>query len=544
MRPMLATLVLMLSLTVHAQEGVRLALVVGINHYDRLSPLKGAVSDAHNMAAFLQASGYDYVWTLTDDAEIPSARPSLVNFQIHLDNVERLAEVQRVDELTLFFAGHGVQIGGENFLCFPEADLGSRRGMLSVDRELLPFLRRTPARLALTFLDACREDLGPSRAAGVTRGLVIPEQIAVGQDRNILVVYSARPGEFAYEKPDGSGGFFTEVLLEALRRPTAVTLNELLRYVQTELPNRTRLAYGKVQMPTIGGDFRLDVALRGVRHEVGMGQGVLRFHTDAPLTALYLNEVEVPVHEGRLASANPGEYRLRAVSGTRAWETEITLRSAGSITLIPDWKPVGFLDFRLPPAATVELRGPEGELLLLENSGRAVYLQAGTWQARQVSPAYSAWEGSLIITAGATTRLEPALRPQPGFEKTIRLAALEWERENLAQRVRDADRQREGAAWMKWGGLVGAATFSLGGAGLWVGSELTYGAYKAATTSTDAERYRVLTQVLDVSKLVSLGLGAAGLALWGTYEVLYPSASSLEGSLVRLEQEIHALRAE
>ncbi len=524
------------------QEGMRIALVVGVNRYDRLSPLKAAVNDAQNIAAHFQLSGYDQVWTLTDNAEQPTARASMVNFQIMLENIEKLAQTEAISELVVFFAGHGVQVQGENYLCFPEADLAGRRGIISVDRELIPWLRRVPSRLSLTFLDACREDLGPTRSAGVTRGLVLPANIGGESSRNILVAYSARPGEYAYEKPDGSGGFFTDVLLEALRKSEKINLGQLVQYLRSQLPQRTQQVFGKLQIPSFGGDFDLDASLTSTTRINRALLASLRFRSEIPVSAVYLNEEKIPIQPDGTVALNPGDYLLRAVSGNNFWEANISIKGTGAVTVLPDWKPAGTLDFHLPPAAALELTNTgSGTALLVERAGVVPYIEAGTWKVQTVGKAYLPWQGELVITPGQTTRLSPPLQPAPDQELTIRRAALAWERDRLESRIPEAARRRQESALVPWLAATGGISLTAAGAGLWVWSELAYAEYQAATNSFDAQSRRELVQALDIWKWVGLGLGAAGLAAWAGYEVAHPHPDRLQDAIRRLDEQLNAL---
>lgn len=522
-----------------AQDGLKLALVVGVNQYDRLSPLRVAVNDALNVTAHFQAAGFDQVWTLSDMGTTPISRPSLVNFQILMENVEKLSTTETISELVVFFAGHGVQIEGQNYLCFPEADLQGKRGLLSVDRELIPWLRRVPARLALTFLDACREDLGPTRSAGVTRGLVLPPSISATPGRNIMVAYSARPGEFAYEKPDGSGGFFTEVFLEALRKADQLTISQLAQFLRTQLPQQTQQVFGKLQMPSFGGDFDPEATLTSTVRLESKAQSLLRLHSDCPVAALYLNEQAQPLNQDATLTVAPGEYFLRAVSGQEFWEANVMIAGAGTVTVIPDWKPAGTLQYSLPPASALEItHSTSTRVLLLENDGSIPYLETGTWMAKTVGSAYEPWKCEIAVEKGQVVRLAPPLRLLPGNERKIQRAILVRDRDRAEAALPSATRIRAETQMVPVTAAVGGIGFSVAGASLWAWSELAYADYKAATNSQDAQTRRELVQTLDLMKFAGLGLGAVGLATWAGYEALPPHPERLNSVIQRLDAQI------
>jgi uncharacterized caspase-like protein len=254
--------------------GEKLALVVGINEYDMLAKLNAAVNDAERISAYYSNLGFR-VWTLSDRQENRMNQPSVSNFERILGNLEIIAQEDPVDELVVFFAGHGVQIGGANFICFPETQLTSRTGMVSVDSRLVPWLRTMKAKLSILYLDACRNDLGSIRTAGVERGIEVvgidtinssTSRVSTSSDRSMAVFYASKSGEFSYEKKDGSGGFFTDTLLEALNADATVTVGELFDYVRQTLPTKTELAYGQLQIPRLGGD--LDLSARFTKGKV------------------------------------------------------------------------------------------------------------------------------------------------------------------------------------------------------------------------------------------------------------------------------------
>lgn len=247
-------LVIIFFLSAFLEASDKYAIIIGINDYDLLSDLKAGVNDAERIKEYYKDLGFK-VWLISDNQESRLEKPSLQNLRRILDNVKEISEGRQIDEFVFFFAGHGVQIKGENYLCFPESVVISDIGMLSVDRILIPWIRDLSAKLSLVYLDACRNDLGPMRAAGVERGLEVKG--FTGQSRDIAIFYAAKPGAFSYEKPDGTNGFFTDTLLEALQSPSTNNIAELFKYLRTALLDRTEDVYGRPQIPHLGGDFDL-----------------------------------------------------------------------------------------------------------------------------------------------------------------------------------------------------------------------------------------------------------------------------------------------
>ncbi|MGL1893661.1 MAG: caspase family protein [Spirochaetaceae bacterium] len=257
---LLIILFFMFSISFMSQALNRYAIIVGVNDYEILTDLQAGVNDAEKMASYYDGLGFK-VWLMSDRQESKFDKPSLANIERVLSNINMLSQDQNIDELVIFFAGHGLQIKGENYLCFPETDITTDSGMLNVDQTLMPWIRDIKANLSMVYLDACRNDIGSMRAAGIVRGI---EVVGVEKDEintgNIAIFYAAKPGSFSYEKADGSNGFFTDTLIEALQSPVTNNISDLYTYIRTVLPERTESIFGRPQIPHLGGDFDLTVS--------------------------------------------------------------------------------------------------------------------------------------------------------------------------------------------------------------------------------------------------------------------------------------------
>ncbi len=210
-----AFLIVMLlgSATVGAAEK-RQALVVGNNEYAYLPKLTKAVNDARSMGHVLAGLGFK-VEVLTD-LDRRSFNEALTRFESRLDN----------DTTSfVFFAGHGVEIEGANYLLPVDVPLvGPTERSLLVDEavplgRILDRLNRAGA--SIVVLDACRDNPFPQvagRSVGSPRGLAY-----AAPPRGTFIVYSAGARQQALDAL-GSGdnsphGVFTRVFLEEFARP-------------------------------------------------------------------------------------------------------------------------------------------------------------------------------------------------------------------------------------------------------------------------------------------------------------------------------------
>jgi len=231
----------------------RVAIVIGVDPYLYLAPLRAAENDARLMGPWLASNGFN-VQTFLGSSPDLARRPTRSVVLRQLENLAARSAEEPPSQVVFYFAGHGCAIAGVNYLCFPDADVQVESGMLSIDTDLLPALRRIDAGQTIVLLDACRENVTLTRSAR-TRGLSISELPRRERGGGIFIVYAARPGGFSLEKKDGSHGYFTEQVLRGLSLPALDTLDALSRWLRATVADLTEKETGYAQVPFIGGDF-------------------------------------------------------------------------------------------------------------------------------------------------------------------------------------------------------------------------------------------------------------------------------------------------
>ena len=214
-----------------ASAQTRHALVVGIDDYVYLDPLQKARNDARAVTESLGAAGFR-VETLID-ADRRALLRGLADFT---------GRLSPGDEAVFYFAGHGLEVDGRNFLLpadIPdlrpgdEVMLGSEA--LPVDR-VLGAIQDRGVRLSLLILDACRDNPFPrqgTRSLGTTRGLARLEPPA-----GTMIVFSAGTGQAALDRlsdddPDPNS-VFTRSLLPLLREP-GLPLHQAARQLRLDV---------------------------------------------------------------------------------------------------------------------------------------------------------------------------------------------------------------------------------------------------------------------------------------------------------------------
>jgi uncharacterized protein len=188
----IATLVLVAGADSGSAAG-RVALVIGNSAYQALPVLPNPANDATDVAAELGEMGYDV--TVRTNA----TRAEMANV------IARFAEKMRGAELALlFYAGHGVQLNGENYL-LPVDARGESEAALTLSTIDLSSLQdaMADARANIIILDACRNNpfadaIAAHRGIGASRGLTPMDT----RGRGSLIVFSTKPNSVA---ADGNG---------------------------------------------------------------------------------------------------------------------------------------------------------------------------------------------------------------------------------------------------------------------------------------------------------------------------------------------------
>ena len=189
----LVAVLISVMLSVPALAEQRVALVIGNDSYSNVPVLQKAAADASTMAASLSKLGFD-VATGVNVSRTETNR-KLQDFLNH---------IEPGDVALFYFAGHGVEIAGSNYLLpidIPEATPGNEEFLKSEAISLnavLDGLRERKARVTILVIDACRDNpfaIKTGRSVGGARGLalVVPPQ-------GTFIMYSAGAGEAALDR--------------------------------------------------------------------------------------------------------------------------------------------------------------------------------------------------------------------------------------------------------------------------------------------------------------------------------------------------------
>jgi hypothetical protein len=190
----------------------RVALAIGNSAYQNTAPLTNPSNDARDVSASLQRLGFEVLEGR--DLDKRSMERLIREFAIKLAGA---------DIALFFYAGHGVQIAGQNYLVPIDAQLASEG---DIDFESLPLSlvlkqMEREAKTSLILLDACRDNpLARTLArAMATRGGQVEQGLAeVRTGVGTLIGFSTQPGFVAVDGP-GRNSPYTEALLRHMESP-------------------------------------------------------------------------------------------------------------------------------------------------------------------------------------------------------------------------------------------------------------------------------------------------------------------------------------
>ncbi len=205
-------------------DGKRIALVIGNNNYS-ISPLRNAINDARLMDKALRAAGFKTI--LKEDATLA---------QIDEAAAEFAGQLGPDDTALFFYAGHGVQIEGENFLV--PVDFEAANTIIQAKfkcfhlAQLFDELRKR-AKRSIIILDACRSN-PVAESHSLQAGLAQP-QVAGAET---FIAFSTSPGQVAADNPSGRDSWFTEALADLIEQP-ALTMDEVFTRTKSRVKAET-----------------------------------------------------------------------------------------------------------------------------------------------------------------------------------------------------------------------------------------------------------------------------------------------------------------
>ena len=321
----------------------RLALVIGQSAYRSVVALPNPSNDARKMTEMLGNAGFDV--TATADLTQNQLREAVGDF------AAKIATAGPDTVALMFYAGHGLQIDGENYLVPVDVDPKRETDIpLQAVRlnDVMNTLGALPTRMRIIMLDACRNNPFPGIGAGAGHGLAIVDTKAGAAGS--FISYSTSPGAVA-EDGSGDNSPYTTALLSVAKEPN-VPIEEAFKRVRVAVNDATEGRQIPWESSSLTSDFRFfgdqagktgaDQAKAGASKQPSVKRSVEDWRKDLkgkdPRVAyqLVVAEDSVPAYEAFVALFAQPPYNVRARSllerryVMQAWATAVATNTASA----------------------------------------------------------------------------------------------------------------------------------------------------------------------------------------------------------------------
>ena len=216
----------------------RLALVIGNDNYSSMPVLNNAVNDSKSMNDALKQANFEVLYYKN------------LNKRGMEEALYTFAQKLGKDDVGMFyFAGHGVQANGKNFL-IPVAENVKKSADVQFEgidvNRVMAYLQDSKNSLNIVVLDACRSGL-PERG-GMSRGLTVTEA-----PQGSIVAYATSPGKAASDG-DGGNSPFTKNLIRVMQRK-GVKIEDVFKEVRVAVARETNGEQVPQEVSQLVGDF-------------------------------------------------------------------------------------------------------------------------------------------------------------------------------------------------------------------------------------------------------------------------------------------------
>src|SRR5471032_2154500 len=228
----------------------RVAFVVGNGAYKNVAQLPNPPVDARAMASVLRNVGFEVVEGTNLSRDKMTER--LLEFG---------KKTQGADVAVFFYAGHGIAVGGTNYLLPVDADIKSEMDVklgnaINIDVTLDQTMNA--AKVKLVFLDACRDNplAAKIKAGASTRSVSVQTGLAeMKSGEGTLIAFATGPGQTALDGQEGTNSPFTRALMANLTKP-GIEIQQAMTEVRAQVneeTNKGQLPWGHTNL--IGAVF-------------------------------------------------------------------------------------------------------------------------------------------------------------------------------------------------------------------------------------------------------------------------------------------------
>lgn len=217
-----------------------LAFVIGNNEYIEVrAKLANAVNDARAISSVFERLGYDIISGYDCNTEM------VCNLLAEYDS-----KINKYDASIFYFAGHGFQINGENYLATTDCPIENANpymcGRNSIRlTEITDIIKRATTSVNIIIIDACRISVGRGVSQHFTN---------VNAPEGTIIAFSTSPGEAASDNGIDGHSIYTGTLLKYIGRER-LSVEELFKKVRRTIFNLTNGSQTSWEHTSLVGDF-------------------------------------------------------------------------------------------------------------------------------------------------------------------------------------------------------------------------------------------------------------------------------------------------
>jgi uncharacterized caspase-like protein len=216
----------------------KIALVIGNSNYKDVVRLKNPVNDAKSMSLALNKLGFE-VTELTDASQKDMNRA-----------IGHFGRKLNADSVGLFYyAGHGLQVGGKNYLVPVDALIDGEASIPTETVEVDSVLAQlTTSALSIVILDACRNNPFERGSRSTAGGLA-----QIDAPKGSFIAFATSPGKSAADG-NGKNGVYTTELLKQMSVPN-LSIESVFKRVRANVARLTGDAQVPWESTSLVGDF-------------------------------------------------------------------------------------------------------------------------------------------------------------------------------------------------------------------------------------------------------------------------------------------------
>lgn len=222
-----------------ARSEARIALVIGNSKYDT-APLRNPVNDARAMTQALRGAGFDVL--VHENVDYRQMRRAVVEFGDRL-----LAGGVGI----FYYAGHGLQVAGRNYMVPVDAAIRTERDVEAEAVDVATVLAQMDAaknRLNVVILDACRDNPYGRSFRSKARGLA-----SIDAPSGTLIAYATAPGQVALDG-EGENGVYTGELVKAIQVP-GLRIEDVFKRTRLAVQAQTKGQQVSWESSSLVGEF-------------------------------------------------------------------------------------------------------------------------------------------------------------------------------------------------------------------------------------------------------------------------------------------------